>query len=70
MRITDERLQAFKKLYCDRFQIQLTDEQALAKSLRAVRLMELIYKPITKEEFAYAKERQAELLQTTQLATS
>lgn len=70
MRITEPQLAAFKTLYCDRFGKLLTDEEVLAKSLRAVQLMRLVYKPITKEEFAAAKARQAELLQTTQLATS
>lgn len=65
MRMTDERLEAFKKLYCDRFGILLTNEEALTKSLLVVRLMELTYKPMTQEELVKTKERMEQLAQTT-----
>lgn len=62
MRMTAERLEAFKKLYCDRFGIQLTNEEALAKSLSVVRLMELTYKPMKKEEYGAFEARRIGLL--------
>jgi hypothetical protein len=62
MRLTDEQLSDFKKLYKERFGTELTDEEANEKGLKAVRLMELIYKPMTRKEYECVTERQEQLL--------
>jgi hypothetical protein len=64
MRLTDEQLSDFKKLYKERFGTELTDEEANEKGLKAVRLMELIYKPMTHKEYERVTERQEQLLPT------
>jgi len=49
--ISDEHIQKFKKLYTNRFEIELSDAEAREKGSALVRFMKIIYKPMTKEVF-------------------
>lgn len=51
MMISNERVQEFKKLYKNRFGVELSDAKAREKSSALVRFLKIIYKPMTKEEF-------------------
>lgn len=51
MMISDEHIQKFKKLYKNRFGIELSDAEAREKGSALVRFLKIIYKPMTKEEF-------------------
>ncbi len=55
--ISDKQIQKFKALYRKHFGIELSDEEAQEKGSKLVRLMEIIYKPMTEEEFAILEER-------------
>lgn len=61
MRIPPHAVEEFKAIYKKRFGGELTDAEALEKSFRLVRLMELVYKPMTKEDLGMVKKRQVEL---------
>jgi hypothetical protein len=64
MVLTDEQVLEFKYLYKERFGIELTDEEANEKGLKAVRLMKIIHKPMTQQEYELVKERQKQILPT------
>jgi hypothetical protein len=48
--ISKEYLQKFKELYKKRFNKDLTDQEALEGATKLLRLIEIIYKPMTKAE--------------------
>lgn len=49
--LTAKQIQEFKLLYEKRFGEQLNDEQATLKATKLLRILELVYRPLTKEEF-------------------
>lgn len=49
--ITNERLESFKNLYKNYFDIELDDQSALEKAISLVRMMELVYVPMTESEY-------------------
>ena len=58
--ISKERLEKFKKLYKDHFNIELSDQDALEKVIKLKRMVEIVYKPITQKEYEeYLKRREA-----------
>lgn len=59
--ISKEQLEKFKVLYKNRFGKELTDQEALEKGTSLVRLMELIYKPMTMEEYKLLQKRRKEI---------
>lgn len=59
--ITDKQLAEFKALYKKRFGEELTDQEAMAKATKLVRLMEIIYRPLTKADLEMVEERKKEL---------
>lgn len=61
MRISDQQLDRFIEIYRKNFGITIDRATALEKGAKLVRLMEIIYKPMTKDEFARVQERQTEL---------
>jgi hypothetical protein len=61
MRIPPEKLEEFKAIYKKEFGKDLTDAEALEKGTRVLRLMELIYKPMTKADYEETQKRLAEL---------
>ncbi|OHB06428.1 MAG: hypothetical protein A3B16_02330 [Candidatus Zambryskibacteria bacterium RIFCSPLOWO2_01_FULL_45_43] len=56
--LSQEQIDSFKKLYKKEFGKDLTDEEALEQATKLTRLVRLVYKPITKKEYAeYHKRR-------------
>ena len=64
MHLTDEHTTSFQSLYSQRFGKEISKEEAREKGAKLLRLMELVYKPITQEEFARVQERKAQLAQS------
>jgi len=61
MRLTDEHITQFQTLYKERFGAEISREDAHEKGIKLLRLMSLIYKPMTEEEFTREQERCREL---------
>jgi len=59
--ISKEHLERFKVLYKNRFGVEISDQEALEKGTSLIRLMELIYKPMTQEEYDLVQKRRKEL---------
>jgi len=49
MQLSTEALNSFKKIYFDEFKVGLTDEEANVKGLELLNFVNLIYKPIPKQ---------------------
>lgn len=60
MQIPQEHLNKFKKLYKKKFDIELSDSEALSKATDLIRLIEIIYKPMTEAEYEKLQKRRAE----------
>jgi hypothetical protein len=59
--LSDERITAYQKLYKNRFGREISREDALEQGTKLIRMMELIYKPITEKEHRLLEERRKEL---------
>ena len=55
--LTEEQVTKFQDIYRKRFGKEISRENALEKGIKLVRLMEIIYKPITEKEFDELQER-------------
>lgn len=62
MLLLDVDIRKFQELYKARFGMDISREEALAKGTQLVRLMELVYKPMTKEEYEIIQKRRLETL--------
>ena len=51
MELTDQQIEKFQELYKARFGTDISYEDAKTSGLKLVRLVKLVYKPITKEEY-------------------
>lgn len=49
--LSDEQIKQFQALYKDAFGLEISKEEALNKGTKLVRLFELVYQPITKEQY-------------------
>ena len=58
--ISKEQLEKFKTLYKKHFKNDISDQEALDKGIRLVRLIELIYKPMTESEYNRLQKRREE----------
>ena len=58
--ISKERLDEFKRIYKKEFKEDLSDAGALEKATKLLRLVELVYKPITKEDYDKLQKRRKE----------
>lgn len=59
--ISKEHLEKFKTLYKQHFNKDISDQEALEKGTKLIRLIGLIYKPITRDEYeAVQKDRKAQ----------
>ncbi len=59
--LSDEQITKFQNLYQQKFGVQLSKEEALAKAIPLVRLFELIYKPMSIENYKKVLKRQKQL---------
>lgn len=62
MLLLDADIRKFQELYKARFGVDISKEEALAKGTQLVRLMELVYKPMTPEEHEQIHKRRLETL--------
>lgn len=51
MVISDENISKFQALYKSEFGMEISREDAYEKGMKLLRLMSIVYKPITEEEF-------------------
>ena len=62
MLLLDADIKKFQELYKARFGVDISKDEALAKGTQLLRLMELVYKPMTKEEHELIHKRRLETL--------
>ena len=62
MLLLDADIRKFQELYKARFGMDISKEEALAKGTQLVRLMELVYKPMSSEEHEQIHKRRLETL--------
>ena len=62
MLLLDADIRKFQELYKARFGLDISKEEALAKGTQLLRLMELVYKPMTKDEHDLTHKRRFETL--------
>jgi len=61
--LTDEQVSKFQTIYRNRFGKEISRADALEKGARLVRLMQIVYQPITKQELLeFQKRREAKTL--------
>lgn len=55
--LSDEQIIKFQALYKNRFGREINREEAYEKGAKLIRLMQLIYRPITEEEYNQLQKR-------------
>jgi len=58
--LSNEQIIKFQKLYEDRFGKKISREDAYEGGAKLVRLLELIYQPMTKDEYKLVEKRREE----------
>lgn len=58
--LSTEQITQFQTLYKNRFGKEISREEALEKGAKLIRLVEIIYKPMTEEEYQKLQERRKE----------
>ena len=58
--LSDEQVASFQALYKKQFGREITKDEALEKGTQLVRMMQLVYKPMTQEEYEKVKKRRNE----------
>lgn len=58
--LSTEQITQFQTLYKNRFGKEISREEASEKGAKLIRLVEIIYKPMTKEEYQKLQERRKE----------
>jgi len=58
--ISKEALKEFKALYKKHFNKDISDQEALEKGTKLIRLMKIIYKPMTENEYKALQKRRRE----------
>ena len=58
---TEEQIQKFRMIYKEKFGKELSDERAHIDAPRFLRLMQIVYQPMTHEEAAMVARRRKEL---------
>jgi hypothetical protein len=59
--LSDEQISNFRVLYKNRFGKDISREEALEKGVKLLRLVQLVYKPITEEEYTCLRERKIKI---------
>lgn len=62
MLLLDVDIKKFQELYKARFGVDISKDEALAKGTQLLRLMELVYKPMSKEEYELVQKRRIETI--------
>jgi hypothetical protein len=58
--LSEEHITKFQKLYKEHFGEEISRAEALEKGIRLLHLIELIYKPITVEQYERLQKRRRE----------
>lgn len=58
--LTDERIKKFQLLWKNRFGKEISREEAYEKGAKLIRLIQLIYKPMTEKEYQQLQKRRKE----------
>jgi len=58
--LSDEQIRKFQMLYKKHFGKEISREEAYEKGANLIRLVELIYKPMTEDEYKQVQKRQKE----------
>jgi hypothetical protein len=56
MQLTEQQITRFQEIYKARFNKQLNRKEALEKGIKLARMMQIIYRPITKEQYQQLQE--------------
>ena len=56
--LSDEQIKKYQTLYKSRFGREISREEAYEEGAKLVRLIELVYRPMTEEEFRSLQTRQ------------
>ena len=59
--LSDEQIKQFQMLYKKHFGKEISREEAYEKGAKLVRLVELIYKPMTEDEYKQLQKRRKEI---------
>ena len=60
MYIEKEKIESFQKIYKKKFGKKITKENAYEQAIKLLRLVELIYRPITEKEYMLLQKRRQE----------
>ncbi len=60
MLLTDEQIGRLQTLYKTRFGVEINRAEALEKGIKLMRLVELVYRPMTADEHEKVQERRRE----------
>lgn len=58
--LSDEQLKTFTTIYKNRFGKDISREEAYEKGVKLIRLVELIYKPMTEADYQRVQSRRRE----------
>ncbi len=58
--LSDEQIKKFQTLYKNRFGKEISREEAYEKGVKLMRLIELVYKPMTEDEYKMVQKRRKE----------
>ena len=58
--ISDEQIQSFQTLWRNRFGKEISRKEAYEKGAKLLRLVELVYKPMSESEFELVQKRRKE----------
>jgi hypothetical protein len=62
MQLTPEQVAKFQAIYKAKFGREISNEQAYEQGVKLVRLMEIVYRPMTRAEYKKAQERRQQFL--------
>lgn len=62
MQLTDQDITKFQALYQSEFSMEISREEAYEKGIKLIRLVKLIYKPMTKEEHEQIQKHRQDTL--------
>lgn len=57
MELSEEDITEFQEIYKEEFGEEISREESYNKAIRMLRLLEVVYKPSTKEEWEELRER-------------
>lgn len=58
--LSNEQITKFQMLYKSRFGRDISQEEAFEQGIKLIRLVELIYKPMTEKEYEMVQKRRKE----------